>query len=66
MTYQPELRSIPLSYLDCPCRNETLWSTGEVMHWCMDDTKYPISNTFKYAYCEGAMKHGKCPKGFAV
>jgi len=57
----PELRDIPLTFMDCPDRSAVKWSDGSIAHWCLYETK---CTPFDYVYCEGAMKHGTCPRGF--
>ena len=59
--YEPELRSIPLTFMDCPDARATVWSNGVTMHWCCADY---YKTLFAYAWCEGAMKHDTCPRGF--
>jgi hypothetical protein len=60
--YKPELRSIPLTFMDCSNLNE--WQ-GIMMpdnfgkYWC----NHPRRNTVVYL-CKELRETGKCPRGF--
>jgi hypothetical protein len=62
--YQPEERSIPLTFMDCPDRGEgkPVISDRVIGHWC--NYHGAMFGMDKYCYCEGAIAHGMCPRGF--
>ena len=59
----PDLATTPHTFTECPDRGECkiISTEGFVTgHWC----KYQKPLIEKYCYCEGAICHGCCPRGF--
>jgi hypothetical protein len=72
--YKPELRSIPLTRYECPCRrsvmvtyNGSLIVTVEPVcaHKRFPWVEFPRGSGFHDPlYCRAACECGKCPRGF--
>ena len=57
-TYIPELRSIPLTYLDCPDREVVVSIHGVYAEWCNRDDDNDCT-------CGYNTRMKQCPRGYA-